>query len=134
MDNVINDPLLEELLRLADINPRLRQSLDLRDTPEESTQRMLNALAPGTILPVHRHNSTSETCILIKGKLKVIYYDNEGNETDFVELDPLKGVYGISIPAGQWHKAVALAPSVIIETKTGTYKPLEPSDILIPEV
>lgn len=133
MEKIFSDKTLDELLHLASQNPRLRVNLDLRDDPQEESQRMLNAIMPGSILPIHRHTTTSEVIMVLKGEFEIFYYDEKGNQTDSVILNPDSGTYGISIPAGQWHNSKANVPTVIIESKAGHYKPLEPADILIPE-
>lgn len=126
---IIDDKLLDELALEAQASPRLRMNRDLRNTSTEGSQRMLNAMEPGTVIPVHRHRTTSKTLVLLRGKIDVIYYDDAGNETSRVELDPGEGRYGVHIPAGTWHKFVVLEPSVIFEAKHGPYMPLSPEDI-----
>lgn len=105
-------------------------NLDLRDSSEDSSQRMLNALEPETVLPIHRHRDTSETVVLLRGCMDEIFYDEEKVETVRFRLDPREGQYGISIPAGQWHGIEVYEPSVIIEMKNGPYRPIDQDDIL----
>ena len=91
---------------------------------------MLNALEIGTVLPIHRHTTTSETQLLLRGRIDVMFYDNLGRETERFHLDPRNGKYGVNIPIGQWHNLEVLEPAVIFEAKDGPYKPIEPEDVL----
>lgn len=110
---------------------RLRMNLDMRTSAADSSQRMLNALEPGTVLPIHRHRSTTETCIVLRGAMIEIFYDDLGRETARHELRAGSDCVGLSVPAGQWHKAVCLEPgTVIFEAKDGAYEPTTPADIL----
>jgi cupin fold WbuC family metalloprotein len=105
---------------------------NFHDSAEANVQRLLNALEPGTQLPIHRHQHTEETYVLLRGRIKVMYYDDHGTETDNVMLDPNGSVYGIHIPAGQWHSLEVLEPgSVIFEVKEGPYTPLAANDMLL---
>lgn len=117
----INKPLLDNLLAQASENPRLRQNYDLRTSPEDHSQRMLNALQPGTQVAIHRHPKSTENVILLCGKIVEIYYDDNGAETSRFTLDPTEGNYGCVIPAGVWHTIEVLEPSVIYEAKDGRY-------------
>ena len=116
----INRTLLSELFDRAVVNPRLRQSFDLRN-PDDNGQRMLNALMPGTVVPIHRHPNSNETVIILCGKLIEITYDDNGNETERIHLDPSLGNLGCVVPAGAWHTVEVLEPSVIFEAKDGKY-------------
>ena len=116
----INKKLISELFDRAVVNPRLRQSFDLRN-PDDNGQRMLNALMPGTDVPIHRHTQSNETVILLCGKIIEILYDDTGNETERFHLDPTLGNFGCVIPAGVWHSVDVLEPSVIFEAKDGRY-------------
>lgn len=131
---LINEDLFAELLSQASQSERKRVAFDLRTTPEDSSQRLLNAMQPGTAVPIHRHEDTSETCICIKGKLDVIFYselpnmDAGGPGRDFTEilrvpLDPSEGKYGVQIPMNVWHSVEVKAESVIFEAKDGKYVP-----------
>ena len=126
----IDNRLLEELLRKAGESPRLRMNFDLRNSPEDNSQRMLNALLPGTQLPIHRHCNTSETVVILKGRMREIFYDDDGSVTDSFLLTPNGGCMGLNIPRGQWHTVEVLEPSVILESKDGAYEPISESDIL----
>ena len=123
--------VLDELTQRAKESPRLRMNLDLRNSPEDGSQRMLNALEPGTVLPIHRHRTTSEVVVMLRGRAVQYLYDEQGRETDAVLLaagaldgDGVPGaVPGMTISKGQWHKLVALeSGTVIFEAKDGAYK------------
>ena len=116
----INRKLISELFAKALLNPRFRQNYDLRN-PDDNGQRMLNALMPGTDVPIHRHTQSNETVILLCGKIIEILYDDTGNETERFHLDPTLGNFGCVIPAGIWHSVDVLEPSVIFEAKDGRY-------------
>lgn len=124
---LINEELLDNLRAKARISQRLRQNFDLRTTPEDNSQRMLNVLEPGTKVPIHQHEETSETCICIYGKLSVVFYDQLPNgkfkEVERYNIDPTCGHYGIQIPKGVWHTVDAAIQSVIFEAKDGAYVP-----------
>ena len=142
---IIDKTILDELSAKAKENPRLRQAMDLRNSPEDGSQRMLNAIEPGSVLPIHRHQKTSETVVCLRGKLVWEFYDEfsrpSGNErpeverericTDYIELSPNGQVVALNVPAGQWHTVKALeSGSVILECKDGAYEPLGDEDIL----
>lgn len=125
----INSQLIEDLLQQAKVSERLRVAYDLRTTPEDTSQRMLNALMPGTEVPIHQHEETSETNICIAGRLDVVFYD-KGADGGFVEssresLNPKAGAYGVQIPKGAWHTVEVIEPCVIFEGKDKAYKPWE---------
>ncbi|MBQ7684288.1 MAG: WbuC family cupin fold metalloprotein [Bacteroidaceae bacterium] len=120
----IDDKLLDELLAEAAQSPRLRMNRDLRNTPADQSQRMLNALLPGTVLPIHRHEETSETVVIMRGKMDEVFYDGEhGSEIARFTLDVRLGHYGMSIPRGMWHSVEVHEPTVIVEMKDGPYVP-----------
>lgn len=125
----INKNLLDSLFTQAEENPRLRQNFDLRTSSADTSQRMLNALQPGTHVPIHRHTTTSETVILLRGHVTELFYNEKGVECGRYELNPAKGVYGVQVPVGMWHTLVVHEPSVIIEMKDGAYVPLTMDDI-----
>lgn len=128
---VINKQLLDELSAQAKANPRLRQSMDLRNSPEDLSQRMLNALEPGTVMPIHRHGASSETVAIIRGKICWHFYDNLGNETERVLLDADGELRCLNVEKGRWHSLECLAPgSVLMEAKDGKWEPLGPEDIM----
>ena len=120
----IDDKLLDELLAEAAQSPRLRMNRDLRNTPADQSQRMLNALLPGTVLPIHRHEETSETVVIMRGKMDEVFDDGEhGSEIARFTLDVRLGHYGMSIPRGMWHSVEVHEPTVIVEMKDGAYVP-----------
>ena len=128
---ILDQKTLDSLSAQAKENPRLRQAFDLRTTPEDQSQRILNAVQPGTILPIHRHTGSTETIIVLRGKVVQHYYDDNGNKTASYELAPNSAQVGMSIPVGQWHALESLEEgSVIFECKDGAYQPLSVEDIL----
>ncbi|MDE6866575.1 MAG: WbuC family cupin fold metalloprotein [Muribaculaceae bacterium] len=127
---LINDSLLDQVESQAQESPRLRMNYNLHDSLEAKAQRLINVLLPGTEIPVHRHNHTVETYILLRGKLEVNFYNDRKEIMESFLLDPAIGNYGLNIPKGQWHGLKVLAPSSIIEVKDGPYTPLSPDDIL----
>ena len=128
----ITQTILDELTAKAKESPRLRMNLDLRDSAEDSSQRMLNAIEPGAPLPIHRHQNTSETVICLRGRLVEEFYDDlERTCIERIELSPNGPVVALNIPAGQWHTVQALeSGTVILEMKNGKYEPLSDVDIL----
>jgi len=128
----ITQALLDDLTAKAKESPRLRMNLDLRDSAEDTSQRMLNAIEPGSQLPIHRHQKTSETVVCLRGRLVEEFYDElERTCTEAIELSPNGSVVALNIPAGQWHTVKALeSGTVILEMKNGAYEPLSDVDIL----
>lgn len=128
----ITQSLLDDLTAQAKASPRLRMNLDLRNSAEDQSQRMLNAIEPGSPLPIHRHRHTSETVVCLRGKLVWEYYDElERICTEAIEVSPNGPVVALNVPAGQWHTVRALeSGSVILEMKEGAYEPIGPEDIL----
>lgn len=120
---IIDDKLLDGLQQQARASERKRVHLDLRNSAEEDSQRMLNIMEPGTVVPIHRHVDTIETVVILRGKMDEIYYDASGRETQRIHLDASKGCYGLQIPMGQYHSVEALTPCTIIEIKAGKYDP-----------
>ena len=127
---IINDQLLDNVTVKAEESPRLRMNYNLHDSLDAKAQRLINVLLPGTPLPIHRHRHTSETYVILRGKMFVVFYNDLGAQTERYLLDPTKGNYGVQIPAGQWHGIEVIEPSAIFEVKDGPYTPLEPEDIL----
>ena len=117
----INKEFLGKLFEQAVVNPRLRQNIDLRTSANDNSQRMLNALLPGTIVPIHRHPQSTENVFLLCGKIVEIICDENGNEIERIHLDPTIGNYGCVVPQGAWHTVEVLEPSVIYEAKDGKY-------------
>ena len=128
----ITQAILDGLTEQAKTSERLRINLDLRDSSEDGSQRMLNAIEPGSIFPIHRHQKTSETMICLRGKLRVDYYDElERICSDSFVIEPGGANVAVSIPAGQWHTVQALeSGTCILEMKNGGYEPLGDEDML----
>ncbi len=128
----ITQAILDKLTEEAKASPRLRMNMDLRNSDADQSQRMLNAIEPGSPLPIHRHQKTSETVVCLRGRLVEEYYDElERICTERIELSPDGPVVAVNIPAGQWHTVRALeSGTVIIEMKNGSYEPIGPQDIL----
>lgn len=128
---LIDNDLLASVIDEAQKSPRLRMNYNFHTSPESKSQRLLNALEPGTELPIHRHRHTAETYIVLTGSIRVDYYDIDHHKTASAVLDPQAGVFGLDIPAGQFHTLEVLAPgTVIFEVKDGPYTPLSPEDML----
>lgn len=127
---VFDNKLFEELLQLALTDERLRIAKDLRNKSSDKSQRILNALQPGTTLPIHRHSSTSETIIVLKGCLEEFFYDDNGDIIERYVLSANTDLCGMQIPAGQWHSIIVKEPSITLEVKDGEYIPIECKDIL----
>ena len=128
----ITQAILDQLTEQAKASPRLRMNLDLRNSADDQSQRMLNAIEPGSPLPIHRHRHTSETVVCLRGRLVWEFYDElERICTERIELSPNGQVVALNIPAGQWHTVRALeSGSVILEMKEGAYEPLQGCDVL----
>jgi len=128
----ITQALLDSLTEQAKASPRLRMNMDLRNSAEDGSQRMLNAIEPGSPLPIHRHRSTSETVVVLRGRLVWEYYDElEKICIETIEVSPNGPVVALNVPAGQWHTVRALeSGSVILEMKEGAYEPIGPEDVL----
>ena len=144
---IFDKDFLGKLFEQATINPRLRQNFDLRTSGEDTSQRMLNALLPGTVVPIHRHEDTTETVICLCGTLDEVIYEEvvtyeqaapdtmpmgidaqditrkmEYREVQRIRLCPAEGKYGCQVPKGAWHTVEVIEPSVIFEAKDGAYK------------
>ena len=117
----INKDFLGKLFEQAVVNPRLRQDSDLRTSANDNSQRLLNALLPGTVVPIHRHPQSTENVFLLCGKIVEVIYDENGNVIERIHLDPAVGNYGCVVPQGAWHTVEVLEPSVIYESKDGKY-------------
>ncbi len=128
----ITQALLDNLTEQAKASPRLRMNYDLRNSPEDGSQRMLNAIEPGSPLPVHRHQKSSETVVCLRGRLVWEYYDeSERVCTERIELSPNGPIVALNVPCGQWHTVKALeSGSVILEVKDGPYEPQSQEDVL----
>ena len=128
----ITQQILDKLTAEAKASPRLRMNLDLRNSDQDKSQRMLNALEPGTPMPIHRHQKSSETVVCLRGRIEELFFDElERICTERIELTPNGPVVALNIPAGQWHTVNILeSGTVILECKEGPYEPLGPEDIL----
>ena len=128
----ITQSLLDELTAKAKASPRLRMNYDLRNSDADKSQRMLNAIEPGSPLPIHRHQNTSETVVCLRGRLVWEYYDElERICTETIELSPNGPTVALNVPKGQWHTVKALdSGSVILEVKDGQYETQSPADVL----
>jgi len=128
----ITQALLDDLTVQAKTSPRLRMNYDLRNSDSDKSQRMLNAIEPGSPMPIHRHQKSSETVVCLRGRLVEEFYDDlERICTETIEISPNGPVVALNIPIGQWHTVRALeSGTVILECKDGPYEPLGPEDIL----
>ena len=127
----IDVTLLDELTAQAKASPRLRMNFDLRNNPNDQSQRMLNALEPGTVMPIHRHRHSSETVVVLRGKVKWVYYNDKKEVTDTFIVAPGSDLVGLSVPMGQWHSLECLETgTVIFESKDGAFEPTRPEDVL----
>ena len=138
---VIDNLLLDKLTAQAKASPRLRMNLDLRNSGADSSQRMLNAIEPGSVVPIHRHQKTSETVVVLRGRVVEEYYDDAGVLVESFVLgdchvadaprNDMPVACALNIPAGQWHTLRALeSGTVILEMKDGAYEPISSVDIL----
>lgn len=128
----ITQAILDSLTEQAKASPRLRMNYDLRNSDQDQSQRMLNAIEPGSPLPIHRHRKTSETVVCLRGHLREIFYDDNGKVTETIDLAPNSDCVALNIPAGQWHTVeVQESGTVIMEVKDGAYEPTGPEDILV---
>ena len=127
---LITEELLDNVTAQAKESARLRMNYNFHETMDAPVHRMLNALEPGTYLPPHRHSDKEETYLVLRGRLMAFFYDEEGNVTEKICLNPLEGRYGLEIPPRTWHSIIALeSGTVIFEIKKGPYQPLSPEDM-----
>ena len=128
---IIDKEVLDNLTAQAKASPRLRMNMDLRNSASDGSQRMLNALEPGTVMPIHRHRTSSETVVIIRGKIQWVFYDDDGNETERVTLDANGEPRCLNVEKGRWHSLECLeSGSVLFECKDGAYEPQGPEDIM----
>ena len=128
---IIDKKILDELTAKAKENPRLRCNLDMRNSADDQSQRMLNALEPGTVMPIHRHLASSETVIIIRGRIRWLFYDEQGRITESTELWSDGDVRMLNVEKGRWHSLECLeSGSVLFEAKDGPYHPLEEDEIM----
>ena len=128
----ITQALLDTVSEQAKASPNLRMNYDLRNSAEDKSQRMLNAIEPGTVMPIHRHQKTSETIACLRGRFVIEFYDElEKICSESIELSPNGEVVAINVPAGQWHSLRCLeSNTVLLESKDGPWEPLSEADIL----
>ena len=130
----ISKDLLVTLTAQAKASPRLRMNYDLRNSSEDQSQRMLNALEPGTVLPIHRHRNSSETVAILRGRAVQWLYDEEGNVVEKVLLEVGGDIPAINVEKGQWHRLECLeSGTVIVEFKDGAYEPVGAEDVMEPQ-
>lgn len=129
---IITQAILDQLTEQAKASPRLRMNFDLRNSPEDKSQRMLNAIEPGSEMPIHRHKYTSETVVCLRGRLVEEFYDELERRCEAAyELSPNGPVSVVNVPAGQWHRVCSLeSGTVLLECKDGAWEPLGEEDIL----
>lgn len=127
----ITQTFMDELTAKAKVSPRLRMHYDLRDSSDDSSQRMLNAIEPGTAIPIHKHDGTSEDVIVLRGCVEEVFYDETGKETKRFRLEPDSSIVALHVPMGQYHTCQSLASgSIIMEFKNGKYDPKKTEDLL----
>ena len=123
---VLDKALLDQLTSEAEANSRLRRNYDLRNSENDLSQRMLNAIEPGTVMPIHRHPNTSTTVIIIRGKMRQNFYDDNGTLIESVILDAEGDTRAVQIEQGRWHNLVSLqSGTIIFEAKDGQWEPYE---------
>ena len=128
---IIDQKILDDLTAQAKASPRLRMNMGLRNSLSDGSQRMLNALEPGTPLPIHRHMKSSETVVCLRGHLREVFYNEAGEVTEVIDLQPGGDCVALCIPIGQWHGVEVLeSGTVILECKDGAYEPQGPEDIM----
>ncbi len=128
---IIDKDVLDNLSAQAKASPRLRMNMDLRNSPSDGSQRMLNALEPGTVMPIHRHMKSSETVVCLRGHLREVFYNEAGEVTEVIDLAPGGDCVALCIPIGQWHGVEVLeSGTVILECKDGAYEPRGSEDIM----
>ena len=127
----IDKVLLDDLTAQAQASPRLRMNLDLRNSAADGSQRMLNAIEPGSVVPVHRHQKTSETVVVLRGRAIQHFYDGQGELVESVLLEAGGEVPAIQVPMGAWHRLESLESGmVILEMKDGAFEPIQECDVL----
>lgn len=128
---IISADIFDTLSDKAKENPRLRCNMDMRNSADDQSQRMLNALEPGTVMPIHRHLASSETVVIIRGRIRWLFYDEQGRITESTELWSDGDVRMLNVEKGRWHSLECLeSGSVLFEAKDGPYHPLEEDEIM----
>jgi cupin fold WbuC family metalloprotein len=131
MNVKITKVILDDLTAQAKASPRLRMNLDLRNSSSDGSQRMLNAIEPGSPMPIHRHMKSSETVVCLRGNLQEVFYSDAGEVMEIIDLAPGSDCVALNIPIGQWHTVRALeSGTVLLECKDGAYEPLGEEDVL----
>lgn len=131
MMKVIDRELLDEVSRQAKQSDRLRKNYNFHESLEDKCHRMLNAVEPGTLVPIHRHPTKDESFVILRGKVRSTTYNDDGSEIESVVLCHENGVYGVDIPKNVWHRLEAMEPdSVIFECKEGPFVPHEVEGVL----
>ena len=129
---IIDKEVLDNLSAQAKASPRLRMNMDLRNSAADQSQRMLNVLEPGTVMPIHRHRTSSETVVIIRGKIQWVFYVDDGNETERVTLDANGELRCLNVEKGRWHSLECLeSGSVLFECKDGPYAPLGEGEVMV---
>lgn len=131
---LIDEIFLEGLLEQATESDRRRVNFDMRTSVDDKSQRMLNVLLPGTQVPVHRHKETTETVVVLSGRLTEVFFNEDGSEYARYDLCPAEGRYALQVPKGVWHTVVVNEPCVIFEAKDGAYSPLSIDDTMNSEL
>lgn len=128
---VLDKTLLDEVSAQAKASPCLRRNFNLHESLDSKVQRLFNVMEPETVVPIQRHQNTAETMLLVRGGMKVYFHDSEGKIIDTFMLSPKEGVYGVHIPADQWHSVEVLERCIVMfEVKEGPYSPLSNEDII----
>ena len=126
---IIDNKILDELTAQAKASPRLRMNLDLRNSAEDNSQRMLNAIEPGTVLPIHRHMNSSVTIVCVRGHFEELLYDDSGNLIEAIDMRPGGNV--INLPIGQWHTIKSLeSGTVLLEVQDGKWEKMREEDVI----
>ena len=125
----IDEQLLNEVRKKAEESPRLRANFCLHNSQEEKVQKMINYLLPGTKMPIHCHNNSEETLIVLKGEITIVYFDSDGATTEIFTLNQ-SSVPVIDIPKNQWHNIIVTEPVALLEIKEGPYRPLGETEML----
>ncbi len=128
---IIDDKLLNKVSAEAKVLPRLRMNYNFHASLQDKCHRFLNAVEPGTVVEIHRHPTKDETFVLLRGRVVVNTYNDDGTIQESIELNPAEGRYGVNIPKGIWHNLEAIEPdSVIFECKEGPFVPHEVEGVL----
>ena len=126
---IIDNKILDELTAQAKASPRLRMNLDLRNSADDNSQRMLNAIEPGTVLPIHRHMNSSVTIVCVRGHFEELLYDDSGNLIEAIDMRPGGNV--INLPIGQWHTIKSLeSGTVLLEVQDGKWEKMKEEDVI----